>query len=197
MERPDIELIHHVMQSNDMVVFKKPFDVTLGAVRTNDNASGKFNDWIFASMFTKNGGIISTVFEGTTDAGMYYRENPINPKGTAVIKHGMQHRSAFKYMEVGGHNGQEAFRQVKKMWYWRDADRNRTIDFDGDEHFQLANTNGHDMGSIGNDIGKWSAGCWGSVEDNMDLLYIMAKVQIEHGNGDSFSLAMLHESMFK
>ena len=52
------------------------------------------------------------------------------------------------------------------------------------------------MGTLGNNVGKWSAGCWGSVNENMDLLHDMAQIQIAHGFGDKFSLAMLHEDLF-
>ena len=195
MKRPDIELIHHIMKESGMIVFDKQFDVTLGGIRTKDNSSNKFNDWIFASLFTREG-IMSTVFEGTTDAGLYYRENPINMAGTAIIQHGIQHRSSLTYMETGGHKGQEAFRQTGTMTYWRDADRDKYLDFDGPDLVGIYNTNIHDMGEKVDDIGKWSAGCVGSVKKNMDILYMMAQLQIKNGNGDKFSFAMLHENMF-
>ncbi len=197
MTRPTIEEIHEVMLENGMLVFPTPFSVTLGGIRTNDNESNKFNDWLFASMFTKNGGLMSIVVEGTTDAGLYYRENPINVDGTAIIQHGVQHRGAYTYMLKGGHKGQEAFRQTGPMDYWRDADRNEYLDFDGGKFIQkIFNTNGHDMGTVGEDVNKWSAGCWGSTEENMQLLYDMAKIQIAHGLGDKFSYALLHQSDF-
>ena len=128
MEQPSIKMIHECMLDNGMKVFTSPFDMTLGGIRTKDNKSGKFNDFIFASMFTKRGGIMSAVLEGTTDAGLYYRENPINPNGTAIIQHGIQHRGAYTYMEKGGHNGQEAFRQTGKMTYWRDTNRDKYLE---------------------------------------------------------------------
>ena len=197
MNRPTIEEIHEVMIENGMKVFDTPFSITLGGIRTSDNKSGKFNDFIFASCFTENGGIDCVVMPGTTDAGLYYRENPLNLDGTAIIKHGIQHRGAFTYMEKGGHRGQEAFRQTGGMDYWRDANRDEYLDFDGEEFIgKIFNTNGHDMGTVGNNVGKWSAGCWGSVQENMDLLYLMAKNQMKHGLGDGFSFAMLHENMF-
>jgi len=197
MDRPTIEEIHKVMRQSDMVVFERPFDVTLGGIRTKDNASNKFNDWLFASMFTSKGGIISVVCEGTTDAGLYYRLKPMHIDGTAIIQHGVQHRGAYTYMKKGGHNGQEAFRQTGKMKYWRDADRDKYLEFDGPEEEAIYNTNGHDMGTVGNDVNNWSAGCWGAVNDNMELLYLMAQVQEAHGNGNKFSYAMLHEDAFQ
>lgn len=197
MIRPTIENIHEVMRESEMVVFDRPFDVTLGGIRTKDNSSNKFNDWLFASFFTGDGGIVSTIVEGTTDAGLYYREHPMQIDGTAIIQHNAQHRGAFTYMEVGGHRGQEAFRQTKKMTYWRDANRDEYLDFDGETFTDIYNTNGHDMGTLGNNVGKWSAGCWGSVEENMDILYLIAQIQMKHGLGNKFSFALLHENKFQ
>ena len=196
MERPSIEEIHEVMRESGMIVFDKPFDATLGGIRTKDNSSNKFNDYLFMSMFTGNGGITSVIIEGTTDAGLYYRENPMNIDGTAIIQHGVQHRGAYTYMKVGGHRGQEAFRQTGNMAYWRDANRDEYLDFDGEVRHAIYNTNLHDMGTLGNNVNKWSAGCGGSVEENMELLYMIARIQIEHNNGNKFSFALLHENQF-
>jgi hypothetical protein len=202
MNRPTIERIHEVMKESGMVVFDKPFDVTLGAIRTKDNSSNKFNDWLFASFFTENGGIESVIVEGTTDAGLYFRKNLSNINGTAIIQHGKQYRGVYQYQnpklnpKQRGHKGKEAFRQIKNMDYWRDADRDEYLEFEGETLTEIAYTNGHDMGTLGNNVDKWSAGCWGSTERNMDLLYLMALKQIENDLGDKFSFALLHENMF-
>lgn len=196
MKRPTIEEIHQVMRESGMVVFDKPFDVTLGWVRTADTLPDTMNDWLFMSHPTKGGGIQSIVCEGTSDAGLYYRKNPMNIDGTAIIQHGKQFRGAFTYMEEGGHRGQEAFRQTGPIDYWRDPNRDNYLDFINPEEDEIFNTNGHDMGSNPRYVGKNSAGCWGSLNENMDLMYQMAQVQISHGNGNKFSLATLHENMF-
>jgi len=197
MKRPTIENIHRVMKQQGMKVFTTPFDCTLGWIRTKDNKSNKFNDWLFMSYPMKNGGICSVVLAGTTDAGLYYRLNPMHVDGTAIIQHGKQYRGAFTYMEKGGHKGQEAFRQTKGIDYWRDINRDEYLDFTNPKLNKIFNTNGHDMGTVGNNVGKWSAGCWGSENSNMDQLYLMARVQIAHGLGYKFSLAALHEDMFR
>jgi len=204
MKKPSIEMIHECMKDHGMVVFEKPFDATLGGIRTKDNKSNTFNDWGFMSLPTDGGGIISVVAEITTDAGLYYRENPLNVDGTAIIQHGVQHRSAYQYQNPRknrsqrGHKGKEAFRQVNDMLYWRDADRDQYLEFDGEEYKDNFATNGHDMGTRGveGEVNKWSAGCWGSEEEIMDLFYDLALLQMAHGNGDIFSYAMLHENMF-
>lgn len=204
MNKPSIERIHEVMKEKGMVVFTKPYDVTMGGIRTKDNKSNEFNDWLFMSMFTEGGGIISVVAEGTTDAGLYYRLNPLNIEGTAIIQHGVQHRGVYQYQNPAthpdqrGHRGKEAFRQIKDMKYWRDADRDEYLEFGGKEFVDNFATNGHDMGKLGvkGKVNKWSAGCWGSEEEIMELFYELAHLQIAHDNGDKFSYALLHEDMF-
>jgi len=196
MIRPTIEEIHEVMEEQGMKVFSNPYDCTLGWIRTNDNKSNKFNDWIFMSHPTENGGINSIIIPGTSDAGLYYREHPLNIDGTAIIQHGKQFRGSFTYMKKGGHRGQEAFRQTGGLDYWRDNNQDEYIDYINPQEDKIYNTNGHDMGTLGNNVGKWSAGCWGAVNENMDLLYSMAETQIKHGIGNKFSLATLHENMF-
>jgi hypothetical protein len=116
--------------------------------------------------------------------------------GTAIIQHGFQHRAAYTYMETGGHRGQEGFRQTGLMKYWRDANRDKYLDFDGPEEIAIYHTNGHDMGTVGKSVNKWSAGCWGAIEKIMERFYAMAQLQIAHGHGSKFSFAMLHENMF-
>jgi len=196
MTKPTIEQIKETMLSLGMKVFTEPFDMTLGGIRTKDNASGKFNDWLFMLYHDEDGGFKGIVEPGTTDAGLFYRLNPLNVDGTAIIQHSVQHKGCYTYMATGGHKGQEAFRQTGLMKYWRDADRDTYLEFDGKEFTAIYNTNGHDMGKVGNEVGQWSAGCWGSTNLIMDKFYNLAKIQIEEGHGKVFSFAMLHESDF-
>ena len=184
------------MTSLDMKIFTKPYDMNLGGIRTKDNKSEKFNDYLFMFYHNAKGEVLGHIENGTTDAGLYYRLNPINTDGTAIIQHSVQHRSCYTYMEKGGHKGQEAFRQTGLMKYWRDADRDEYLEFDGKEFTAIFNTNGHDMGTVGNNVGKWSAGCWGSTQSVMDEFYKLAKLQKRSGFGDKFSFTMLHENDF-
>lgn len=196
MNKPTLQEIKSVMLSAGMKVFSAPFDMTLGGVRTNDNKADTFNDWLFMLYHDASGKLCGIIEQGTTDAGLYFRENPMHIEGTAIIKHGVQHLGAYTYMEKGGHRGQEAFRQTSPMRYVRDADRNEYLNFDGIEQFEIFNTNGHDMGTRGVKVHTWSAGCWGAIERIMDKFYNLAKLQIKHGHGRKFSYAMLHEKMF-
>ena len=201
MNKPTLMNIVSVMELNGMTVFKKPFDMTLGGIRTADNKSNTFNDFLFMIYHDEQGRLCGIVEPGTTDAGLYYREHPINVKGTAIIQHGKQYRGVYEYQNPKidgkrGHKGQEAFRQIAAMDYWRDADRDQYLEFDGPEETSNSSTNGHDMGTTGNLVNKWSAACWGAIQKTMDKFYNLAKLQSSHGLGTKFSFAMLHENMF-
>lgn len=203
MERPTIEQIEVVMHKLGMKFFTAPWDVTLGGIRTKDNKSNTFNDWLFSCYHDEDGKKHAVILPGTTDAGLYYRKYPMNIHGTAIIQHGVQHKGVYQLQDpskdhtLRGHMGKKAFRQIKPMKYWRDADRDEYLDFDGEEAFEIAFTNGHYMGTMGKSVDKWSAGCWGSTIDNMNTIYKNAEEQIKHKLGDTFSFALLHENDFE
>ena len=190
------------MRKNNMTVFTKPFDVTLGGIRTKDNVANTFNDWLFASYWNDKKELISVIVAGTTDAGLTARLKPTNPKGVVIIQHGIQHRGVYRLENPKvvpserGHKGKQAFRQIRPMKYWRDNDRDNILETGLNEEFTLSFTNGHDMGTKGFQVNNWSEGCWGSTEKNMKLLYDMGWLQFNNGLGRIFSFAMLHEDMF-
>jgi len=202
MEKPTIKHIEDVLLASGMKVFYNPFDVNLGAIRTKDNSSNKFNDWLFVFCYDNDGKIIFEIVKGTTDAGLYWRLNPMQIDGTAIIQHGVQHIGAYQLQDPQknpnqrGHKGQKAFRQISRMKYWRDANRDKYLDFDGKELFEIFATNGHYMGTLGNNVDKWSAGCWGSTVENMNKIFKVAELQIKNGLGDKYSFSLLHENEF-
>ena len=200
MDKPQVQEIICAIKQSGMKLFTSPFSVNLGGIRTSDNRSNKFNDWLFAFCWDKDGHIILSIVPGTTDAGLYYRQHPMNIEGTAIIKHGVQHRGAYQLQDPDknegqrGHRGQKAFRQIKPMEYWRDNDRDGYLDFDGVTQIENAHTNGHYMGTLGNNVGKFSAGCWGSIVKHMESLYDVAQLQIDNGLGDKYSYTLLNEN---
>lgn len=202
MDKPSIEKIHRVMKTLNMVVFDQPYSVTLGGVRTKDATSNKFNDFVFASYFDEYGKLYSIIVPATVDPGLSSRQKPSNPKGVAIIQHGIQHRGVYEYQNpkidktLRGHKGQEAFRQIKPMKLWRDSNKDGTVDYGKNEELSLSYTNGHNMGVIGNNVDGWSEGCWGSTVLNMSKIYAFANIQISKGLGKIFSFALLHENSF-
>jgi hypothetical protein len=203
MNKPTLERIIEVSKALNFKVFTDPFDVNLGFIRTLDNEAETFNDWLFAYYRDKNNKLIGEVVAGTCDAGMYYRINPINKKGTAIIQHGVQHKKVYQLQDpklnksLPGHKGQKAFRQIRPMAYWRDNNKNVKLDFKGEVFMENGATNGHYMGTVGKKVGTWSAGCWGTTVKELDKIFAIAQVQIDNKLGDVFSLTALHEEHFK
>lgn len=201
MKKPSLSQVADVMRLNGMTVFKQPFDMTLGGIRTFDNKSNAFNDWLFMLYHDERGKLCGIIEPGTTDAGLYYRLHPMNIEGTAIIADGVQNKGVYEYQNPPvdgkpGHKGQEAFRLIKPIWMQRDPDRDAYLEFDGELFQDNAATNGHDMGDVGVNVDKWSAGCWGAMRKIMDKFYALAKLQVQHGHGSFFSFAMLNEKMF-
>jgi hypothetical protein len=191
--------IEKALKNSDFLLFTRPYSVNLGGIRSADNRSGMFNDQLYAFYYTDSGNIEGVIVNGTTDAGTYYRNNPLNKEGTAILQHDKQYRGCYQLQDpeldssLRGHKGRKAFRQIKNMDYWRDNNFDNVLDFTGPTHNEIAYTNHHYMGVAGNYVGKWSAGCQGTPESHQNLIYSIADKQIEKGLGDKFSYTLFHE----
>lgn len=210
MKKPTIEQIINAQKKLGFKIFLSPYDCNLGAIRSNDKDANTFNDFAWIWTMDHNGKLLYEIVPATVDAGMYYRINPMKKNGTAIIQHNVQHMRAYQFQFPGleklkpvsqrdrsiiGHKGQTAFRQINDMKYWRDNNKNVSLDFEGETFIENAQTNGHYMGTLGRNVDKWSAGCWGSTVKNMDTLYDFAKVQKEKIGSDIFSFSLIHEDV--
>ncbi|HHY70526.1 MAG TPA: hypothetical protein GX519_02475 [Thermoanaerobacterales bacterium] len=202
MKKPTLQEIKDTMLRLKMRVFTKDFDVTLGGIRDGDPYSNTFNDFLFM-LYHEKGELKGVVIEGTVDAGLGSRKMPSHPDGVAIIQHTKQYMGVYQYQnpkenpDHWGHRGNEAFRQIAPMDYWRDNNMDEKADFEGKTYTGIFNTNIHNMGVLGINVNSWSEGCPGSVEQKMRLLYDIAKLQRDSGLGDIFSFAILHENDFK
>ena len=127
----------------------------------------------------------------TTDPGTYWRENPMNVNGTAILKEA-QHRGMWK---VGLHKGQyPALQQHKKCTVIRDNDGDGTLDFDGAEDHGLFGINHHKAGKDSTQVDKWSAGC--QVQPNEAYFLIQMEIfkAAAENWGNSFPYTLIHEN---
>ena len=189
-----IEIPHiiKVLKSKDYLVFEddsKNFNLNIVGIRTNDDTSNKFNDWMV--IFWKFGGFWNNmIFPITTDPGIYWREHPMNVKGTAILKEG-QHRGMWK---VGTHKGYPALQQHKPCTVIRDSDMDKVLDFDGSEDVGLFGINHHKAGNESTQVDKWSAGC--QVQPTSALWHIEMEIFKEAAAswGNSFTYTLIHEN---
>ena len=149
------------MRSKSYRVFRneKGHDLNIVGIRTSDNRANTFDDWLTVFYrFRRTWNYFA--FPATTDPGTYYRRNPINVRGTAVMQPG-QYPGAYK---IGRHRRYKALQQKGPITLFRDADRNETIDtidMMGHPHssinaLNIDRANAHQPSL---QVGKWSAGC--------------------------------------
>jgi len=201
MKKPSIFEIIEAQKKLNFKLFNTPFDCNLGAIRSNDKDSNAFNDFAFIWTHNHDGELIYEIVPCTVDAGIFYRINPMRRQGTAIIQHNVQHLRAYQLQHPHlnskhiGHKGQSAFRQINDMSYWRDNGKTEELNFEGPTFIENAQTNGHYMGTAGIQVNKWSAGCWGSIVENMDKLYRIGDLQVKHLRSDIFSFSLIKEDV--
>jgi hypothetical protein len=153
-----IVLLNYKLPLNSLVTF---------GIRNNDMTAGIFNDFL-GTYHTGSDEI--KVHTGTVDPGSFYMNNPINPKGTAVMKSGHYPQSYI----LGLHKGYKALRQDKNIPFYRITKTAWEADNKGvpkgqwkiilkDKPIEVAKigANQHRASAVNTstDVGQWSAAC--------------------------------------
>ena len=141
-------------------------DVNIIGIRSAMDIPDVFNDLIILYIPVLN---IFNVFEATTDAGLFYMNNPMNVKGTGILKSG-QYLNTYR---LGWHGKSDltkhkALIQVKNVTVYRDVNRDSKKDYlttDTGLFGCNIHTTGSTMCGIPIKVGKWSASCQ-VVRDN-------------------------------
>lgn len=165
------------------------FNLNLIAVRTDKMDSDGF-DCMYYAAFRSNGKPCSLSFRCTTLPGVFYRENPVEAKGVAILKPG-QYRSAY---QIGLHQKRyKALVQRRPVTVYRDDNLDSIADT---ANMQL------DTGFFGINhhyahpsietlkVGKWSAGCQvlAYPQDHSILMSFCEKAAQLYGNSFTYTL---------
>lgn len=191
------EHIIRIMERKGYKVFKNAsgYDLNLVGIRTADMTANSFNDWLCV-FYLFDGHWNFFAFPATTDPGTFYRENPINVKGTAILKPG-QYRGMWK---IGKHKGQKAFVQAKPCTVYRDANRDNILDTEGmEEDTGYFGINGHRSNAIkaSLQVDKWSGGCQVWQDPFQHFFAISLGEAAVKKFGNSFTYTLLTEKDFK
>ncbi len=194
---PSAGAIAIIMRSKGYKVFEnaKGYDLNLFGIRTDDVDANTFNDWV-GVMYRAGGAWNLFAFPATTDPGLYWREKPMNVKGTAILKPG-QYRGSHM---VGQHKGYAALQQKGPVAVYRDADGDAELDTDEstvDEGMFGINIHRASTKGASTRVGKWSAGCQ-VVQDPLHFDFLMAMARKSAGiYGNSFTYTLLAQSDFQ
>lgn len=170
------------------------YNVNIFGIRSTENKANTFND-VVGILYKVKGVWVLKKYEATVDPGLYYRQNPINANGTAIIQPGY-YQSVYA---VGLHqNKYEALKQVKPIKYWRDNNKDGILDRSGKTYEEIGGTNIHRAtahpGQRSVLVDKWSAGCMvlSGYDDFQEFLGIVKRARDLYGN--HFSFALFEES---
>lgn len=193
MECPSLRQLLEAMERKGYRVFAgaKGHDLNIVGVRTADNRANTFNDWV--TVFYKQNGVWNFfAFPATTDPGTYYRKNPQNVRGTAVMKPG-RYPGAYK---VGIHAGYKALQQKGNITVYRDNNKDEVIDTTGmveDTGIHAVNIHRANRVRASTQVDKWSAGCQVLQDpDHFDFLMALCDRAVENWD-NSFTYTLLEE----
>jgi len=160
----DYDRVEALYHKKNYIFGKGHLNVNLFGVRAATVEPDNFDD-LLCMAYTVDGKNTLLKSPGTTDPGTYYLENPMNPKGTAIILPG-QYPGVFA---LGQYRGQNAFVQRGNFTVIRDANRNNVLDSDGPCETGVFGIHMHGKrGTVTDHVGRWSAGCQ-VVRDDSDL----------------------------
>jgi hypothetical protein len=142
------------------------YNLNLFGIRSPDRVSGTYDD-LLGCAYKVDGQWVVRYWAATTDPSLYYRENPLNVKGTAILVPGQYSgvyaidMHAGKYLALCQRNG--------PVTVWRDNDLDRVLDEDVETESGYFGINIHASSSTpydqtrdrdeDSDIGRFSAGC--------------------------------------
>lgn len=163
-------------------------------VRSADLQANTFNDWITVSHRRASGTWAFYAFAATTDPGLFWRENPENVKGVAMVVPG-QYKDLWKR---GLHqNKYPALVQAAHVTVYRDGNRDATLNPDAAVvETGIFGINCHRARESGASaqVDKWSAGCQ-VFADSDDFAFLLTLVdrQSSSGGGERITYTLLDE----
>ena len=142
-------------------VFSKPYQLNIWGVRSADKNTKEFNDTEFIFYKSTNGIWVYNIFTITTDPSDFYLLNPINPKGTAIVKSG-QYIDLWNFGFHKDRSDHKALVQVNPIKVYRDSNLDEFLTFKEDSVDEgLFGINNHRASKniITRFIGAYGAGC--------------------------------------
>ena len=158
-----IKRIKTIAQEKGHVIYTEPYRLNIWGFRANTEKPNVFDDelHVFTNISqTKIAKWAYLVFKITTDPGTYWLQNPLNPKGTAILKAG-QYLDAYS---IDKHRNKyyALCQRLAKVTVIRDYDRDAILDFNnGKEQTGMFGINIHRARKTGStySVDRHSAGC--------------------------------------
>lgn len=174
-----------------MEIYRRPFELNIVGVRSASSRPNSFDDSLHVFYLDDNQKAYHHLFPITTDPGTYWLQNPIAPKGTAILEEG-QYRNAYG---ISRHRGRYyALCQIHRpVTVIRDFNRDSILDFrSGKKQSGMFGINIHRASSTGTsyEVNRHSAGCqvFQKASDFELFMRLCEAHRKRHGNAFTYSL---------
>lgn len=188
-----LQMIQATLLQKGFKTFSRPFELNIVGIRSNSTKPNSFDDTLNIYYKTSDGKWQFHQFAATTDPGTYWLMNPMNPQGTAIVKHGQYINSH----RIGLHRGKYlALVQQRPLIVIRDYDRNATLDFiNGKEETGIFGINIHHASLNGTTkiVEKYSAGCQVFANINDFNLFMQLAERHKQLYGNAFTYTLIDE----
>jgi hypothetical protein len=184
------------LKKKDYVVYEDPYKLNIVGIRANSTVPNKFDDMIFVFYKDDKNKWVGKAYPATTDTGTYWLKNPMNSKGSALLKEG-QYVNAY---QRGLHRSSYmALRQVKPVTVFRDYNRDAVLDFyNGKEDTGIHHINIHRANKNGSTeyVDRNSAGC--QVFQNADDFNEFMEMTKKHADlyDNNFTYTLIDERAY-
>ena len=190
--RINVKTLTEALKQLDYPLFKGDYNLNLIGIRSDDTDANTFNDALVV-MYQIDGKWVLHVFPITTDPGVFYRENPVNVDGTAVVAPG--HYGGC--WQLGAHQGKyKALVQRGPISVYRDGNADKAIDAEAESiQTGLFGINLHRASANHSSllVDRWSAGCQ-VLASPVDFDLVMALANKSAATyGSRFSYTLLTE----
>lgn len=185
--------IVNAMEQLGYKLFKGDKNPNLIGIRSADKAANTFNDVICLLYQNDKEKWVLKQFPATTDAGLFYRKNPLNVDGTAVLCTG-QHLSLWT---LGYHQGKyQALVQNQPVSVWRDPNKDDQNDTGGELQKGWFGINLHRASAdkVAQHVDKFSAGCQVIQHPNHYQQLMKFLNESVKNYGKTFTYTLLDES---
>ena len=111
MDQPSLDQVMEVMRAKGYPIHEpdsQEIRINIVGIRSDDREANTYDDWIFTFYRESKGGMwMNSPEPATCDPGLVYRLNPMNARGTAILKPG-HYPGAYC---LGSHRGTNAYVQ--------------------------------------------------------------------------------------
>ncbi len=162
------------------------YKLNIVGVRNPDKESNEFNDTLIVVYRDEKFNSQIKIYPFTTDPGTYWLNNPMNPKGTAIVVEGQY----LNLWDIGLHKGYEAFVQVGEIEVYRNNNNKEK----GIIGINCHRSNPYTESTL---VKKSSAGCQvhKAVKNHLEVMEIARISKLKYNK--LFNYTLINEKDFK